>query len=222
MLGTGYRVLSTAWTTGCRILAVDWMIFGIMYVRLYLIMLTTLVSRMIAMSKTYFGYVKLLAVFAIFWVSCEKPSPAIDLPEHYWGEMHAMINDELWIAHPYASIRHTNQKSIIGFVGDVFEGYWHVQNFVIANVELKPGTVRVGQWYNDSIPYYLLILLDFDVALGYYLVEGDQAPKGSVTILEYDEATKEVKGTFEGVIYKKNLPDSLVIKDGYFHTRIYN
>jgi hypothetical protein len=174
------------------------------------------------MDKFFVLSLQLVAILAVLSVSCDKPAAVIPLPEHYWGEMHAMINDQMWVAEPYAAGRKVDDKYHITLIGDVYNGYWHVERLSITYIPASVGTYFVGQWRNDSIPYYLLTLLDFDVALGYYLVEGDQAPKGSVTILEYDEATKEVKGTFEGVIYKKNLPDSLVITDGYFHTKIYN
>ncbi|HLF63684.1 MAG TPA: hypothetical protein VI603_08020 [Saprospiraceae bacterium] len=148
-------------------------------------------------------------------------------PDNYWGECKAFVNEEEWIACPYAKLKVEDDIKVLSIKGIVFnESFLIRESISIINVPLELGTYQLDDWRSEERPFILFVYKDHDVALADYLVQEGVEAKGTVSLTEYDEILQEIKGTFECTLYlyqnpgKPDAPDSLVITDGYFHTRI--
>lgn len=169
----------------------------------------------------------ILFFFAFFSINCNlKNNIEYEKPDIYWGEIGAIINGEVWRGCPYARYRRNN-TSAISISGDQLNDlFLHKATLSLINLKITLEEQYLGIFGSDIQPFGLFAYLDYDVSLADYLVREDVPIKGTVTITNYNEHTRELSGVFDLVLYRDkspglpDAPDSLVITDGYFHTRI--
>lgn len=170
------------------------------------------------------GLIFVIALLNACKESSEPPKP--EKPDIYSGICTATINGIAWEACPYAkTISNSVQHCYIEanhLLGNVFINESISFTFVPKN---KVGTHGLGLFGTDTtrMSFYYL---EHDATLAYYAIGEDDPVNGTLTVNYYDETTGEIEGTFEATLYlqenydKPGAPDSLVIEDGYFMTRL--
>lgn len=167
------------------------------------------------------------AIFAAFSCRKEQP-PAPAKPDIYWGFVKATKNGSDWASDPFANINNVTQKNI-NFKSDLLtRGLVIIESFSIWKIPFIPGRYKVFDSDlsidNGKVGAAFYYKED-DLPLGDYAInEADTS--NFVELLSYDSLTREIKGRFSlsfKLVYKpvtSKVPDTVVLRNGEFHTRI--
>lgn len=179
------------------------------------------------MKPIYFIF---LALF--FCISCsDDDMPIVEESSPFWGEITALKNGESWNASVYAAINTTHgTEDWLHIIVRLFdENEILRETMALVKIPLIPNTHSVFPdiYEDDGKAGALYSIYAVDVPLADYLpLESDST--SFITLEEYDEASGEVKGTFDITFvadWKSSLvaeePDTIRFTNGVFHTRVW-
>ena len=168
-----------------------------------------------------------IAMVLFLLAGCNKEQAPRD--EH-WGGLAANINGKNWYSLAFAGINYNDGKLYINSDTYSKEGFLR-ESLLIYKIPLQVGQYRIWKTgrsdYNDKTgALFITSVDDGDVGGDFYFVmESDTL--SSVTITKIDE--KEVWGVFNLTLIRDTTsavqygaPDTLIMKNGEFHTKILN
>ena len=162
-----------------------------------------------------------------FCISCKKNKETTSPPD-FEGTVTAELNGEYWEANSVVALLNFATDEGINMRFRVFDGNFYekltfikvpfvVGTYPLENANSQEVDGKVGGFYSFN---------DYDVVLAFYkIVEADSS--SYITLESYDEATQEVRGTFDATLFLKShydtaneYPDTLRFKNGVFHAKI--
>jgi hypothetical protein len=173
----------------------------------------------------------LLAIVSILVSSCSKEE--IQLNRDYFGTIKVLKTGKEWKPLIYASHNTKEKEYVVLHIEKLDE-----QNFVREGLYLHRIAKKIG--YNviksqekiENFPYVNNIrryssyyVTNIDVICSSYQVADSTEMAGFVNVINYDESSGKIEGTFEVTLIKKescdtNAPDTLHFTEGVFSTKI--
>jgi len=175
----------------------------------------------------------ILTFVALFAFSCEKEKEIVEAPTYY-GNALVFINGESLnfnVSFVKKAITFDSLYSI-SFKYYTTNGFLRKQ-FVCSGFSIDLEKQVLNNWVHLPRRYpftsYNTRLADGDVAGANYYLDETNPYENYIQIIDYNEITKEVKGSIQGVFYKDlsllpynpepSAPDTLII-NSIFHTKI--
>ena len=172
-----------------------------------------------------------LLFLLLFLFSCRPDEEPIVTSEFYNGMAVAKINGEEFEFSPRMSPSHGND-STFNFLLDYFIGDQVLRKeiffrYIRQTLSVQPLFVATSTDKENLQCGFGTSLYDGDVSGNYYLLNPNDSIEDFFRFLSFDEASGEVSGVFqasfvvsENAIFDPNSPDTIVITDGYFETKI--
>ena len=172
---------------------------------------------------------KLIVLFILsILYSCTKDEP-VSIPSVFNGFGTANINGKEYIFKP--RMRYFDSYGygivLVYFENEIERAQIAIENFA------NDSTVQILHKYDYNIiepnAGFYTTILDGDVAGNYYILNEKDSIEDYLLLTSFDMTTGEVKGEFQASFYvdtakifDHNFPDTIVITNGYFETKVFD
>jgi len=167
----------------------------------------------------------------VFLNSCRPDEEPIVTPDPYTGVAEAKINGEEFEFLPAMSPSPGNDSTfnllLNYFIGNQVLRKRVFFRYIRQTLSVQPLFVATSTDKENLQCGFGTFLYDGDVSGNYYLLNPNDSIEDFFRFLSFDEASGEVSGVFqasfvvsENAIFDPNSPDTIVITDGYFETKI--
>ena len=158
-------------------------------------------------------------IFTLFFFSCKDKSEII-----YESSSKGKINGTEWSTSNVRAIFFDDDENLFGITITASDNGLDFLHQSFGDVPLVEGRYELNPSFSGKPVSVIMAPLDGDAIRGVYnFIESDSL--NHFTILEYDNQTKEINGTFRASYVKdsisvNNLVDTVWITDGVFSTVI--